>query len=193
VLFVVGLGAVAGVLVGGRLADRLIAHGQVDARIRVGALGFFGAAATLLGALLVPVLAIAFPLLVLAGASLAAPNPPLDAARLDIIPARLWGRAEGVRTLLRQTAQGAAPLLFGLVADAFSGAQVLVTTHEKISASATHGLDYAFLIMLCPLFLNGILLLVARRRYPADVVTAVESERASSLRGRHGTEHVHAS
>jgi predicted MFS family arabinose efflux permease len=179
VLFVVGLGAVAGVLVGGRLADKLISRGQLDARVLVGAFGFFGAAVALLGALLIPVLAIAGPLLVIAGASLAAPNPPLDAARLDIIPSRLWGRAEGVRTLLRQTAQGAAPLLFGLVADGFSGAQVLVTTHEKVSARAAQGLDYAFLIMLCPLLLNGVLLLVTRRRYPADVVTAVESEQAS--------------
>jgi MFS family permease len=178
VLFVVGLGAVAGVLVGGRLADKLISRGQLDARVLVGAFGFFGAAVALLGALLIPLLAIAGPLLVIAGASLAAPNPPLDAARLDIIPSRLWGRAEGVRTLLRQTAQGAAPLLFGLVADGFSGAQVLVTTHEKVSARAAQGLDYAFLIMLCPLLLNGVLLLVTRRRYPADVVTAVESEQA---------------
>lgn len=183
VLFVVGLGAVAGVLVGGRLADRLIARGRLDARVLVGALGFFATAAALLGALLIPLLAIAAPLLVLAGATLAAPNPPLDAARLDIMPSRLWGRAEGVRTLLRQTAQGAAPLLFGLVADAFSGAQVLVTTHEKVSSRAAQGLDYAFLIMLCPLLLNGVLLLVTRRRYPADVVTAVESERASRPRG----------
>jgi MFS family permease len=184
VLFVVGISAVAGVLVGGRLADRLIARGQVDARVVVGALGFFGAAIALLAALLVPVLAIAAPLLVLAGACLAAPNPPLDAARLDIMPSRLWGRAEGVRTLLRQTAQGAAPLLFGLVADAFSGAQVLVTTHEKISSQAAQGLQYAYLIMLCPLLLNGVLLLVTRRRYPADVVTAVESEQASRPRVR---------
>jgi hypothetical protein len=115
----------------------------------------------------------------LAGGAVAAPNPPLDAARLDIMPARLWGRAEGVRTLLRQVAQGAAPLVFGLVADAFSGAQVLVTNKE-ISSRATQGLDYAFLIMLCPLFLAGIVLLFTRRSYPSDVVTAVESERATA-------------
>ena len=95
------------------------------------------------------------------------------------MPALLWGRAEGVRTLLRQSAQGAAPLLFGLVADSFSGAHVLVSTDQKISALATQGLQYAFLLMLCPLLLNGVILLLARRRYPADVVTAVESERAS--------------
>jgi MFS family permease len=180
VLFVVGIGSVGGVLAGGRLADKLIAHGRLDARVLVGALAFFAGAILLLGALVIPVFAIAIPLLVLAGAAVAAPNPPLDAARLDIMPARLWGRAEGVRTLLRQTAQGAAPLVFGLVADAFSGAQVLVTNKE-ISSRATQGLDYAFLIMLGPLFLAGVVLLLARRHYPSDVVTAVESERASKL------------
>lgn len=124
-------------------------------------------------------LLLSVPLLVLAGASLAAPNPPLDAARLDIMPSLLWGRAEGVRTLLRQTAQGAAPLLFGLVADAFSGAHVLVSSDQKISFLATRGLQYAFLLMLCPLLLNGVILLIARRCYPSDVVTAIESERTS--------------
>jgi MFS family permease len=188
VLFVAGIGAIGGVLGGGRLADRLITRGYLDARVLVGALGFFAAVVALLGAVLIPVLALAVPLLVLAGVSLAAPNPPLDAARLDIMPALLWGRAEGVRTLLRQTAQGAAPLVFGLVADAFSGAHVLVTTDQKVSALVTQGLQYAFLLMLCPLLLNGVILLVARRRYPADVVTAIESERAGRLAARAGRE-----
>lgn len=187
VLFVVGMGAVAGVLVSGRLADKLIAGGRLDARVLIGALGFFAGAVALLGALVIPLLALAIPLLVLAGASVAAPNPPLDAARLDIMPSRLWGRAEGVRMLLRQTAQGAAPLVIGLIADAFSGAQVLVT-HERVSARAAQGLDYAFLIMLCPLLVSGILLLAARRRYPADVVTAVESERACRPAARPASE-----
>ena len=45
--------------------------------------------------------AVALPLLTLAAALLGAANPPMDAARLDIIPPALWGRAEAVRTLLR--------------------------------------------------------------------------------------------
>ena len=35
---------------------------------------------------------------------LSAQNPPIDAARLDIMPPLLWGRAEGVRTALRTMA-----------------------------------------------------------------------------------------
>jgi hypothetical protein len=43
-------------------------------------------------------LEIGLPLLWLAGAALYGSNPPLDAARLDIMPHWLWGRAEGVRS-----------------------------------------------------------------------------------------------
>jgi hypothetical protein len=40
------------------------------------------------------------PLLILGAFLLGVPNPPMDAARLDIMHPRLWGRAEGVRTVL---------------------------------------------------------------------------------------------
>jgi sugar phosphate permease len=81
----------------------------------------------------------------------------LEAARLDIVPAGLWGRAEGVRTVLRLVGEAAAPLLFGIVADDFGG-----------RAGTGIGLRNAFLIMLIPLALNGLILLTGRRRYLAD-------------------------
>jgi hypothetical protein len=57
-----------------------------------------------------------------AGAALlSAANPPLNAAKLDIMPAGLWGRAESTRTLLRSLAQGLAPLVFGGLADLIAG------------------------------------------------------------------------
>jgi hypothetical protein len=59
----------------------------------------------------------ALPYLIAAAFCLSAQNPPIDAARLDIMPAPLWGRAESIRTVLRSFAQAAAPLLFGAVAD----------------------------------------------------------------------------
>jgi sugar phosphate permease len=59
--------------------------------------------------------AVALPLLLVGAFLLGAPNPPLDAARLDIMHPRLWGRAEGVRTVLRSLGESAAPLLFGYV------------------------------------------------------------------------------
>jgi MFS family permease len=92
-------------------------------------------------------------------------NPPLDAARLDVMPPSLWGRAEAVRTVLQAAAQAGAPVLFGVLAsDVFGGG---------------HGLRDAFLLSLVPLALSAILLLVVgRRTYPADAATALASATA---------------
>jgi MFS family permease len=177
VLFLAGTGSLAGVLVSGRLADKLIQRGRIDARVLVGAVSYLAAAAFLAPALLLTAIPVALPLLMAAGAALAAPNPPLDAARLDIIPAGLWGRAEGIRTLLRQSAQAAAPLLFGLVADALGGAPA-GQAQQHIAPATTRALQETFLIMLVPLALTGFMLLAARRRYPSDVATAIASERS---------------
>lgn len=177
ILFLAGMGSLAGVLIGGRVADSLIRRGAIDGRIRVAAVAYLAAPALLLPALLFGTLAVAIPFLVLAGAALAAPNPPLDAARLDIMPARLWGRAEGVRTLLRQTAQAGAPLAFGVLADTLGHAAVIASPHH-VSQAATQGLRYTFLIMLVPLAVTGVIVWIARRTYPTDVATAIASERA---------------
>lgn len=186
VLFVAGLGSLAGVLISGRTADRRIRRGHVTSRIVVGGVLYLAAAAFMLPAVLVPSLIIAMPLLILGAAGLSGPNPPIDAARLDIMPGQLWGRAEGVRALLRQTAQAGAPLLFGLLADVIAGTHgnALASGSSKaISAAGAHGLTITFAIMIVPLALNGILLLrVPRRAYPDDVATAIASERAVAER-----------
>ncbi len=179
-LVLAGFGSLAGVLLAGRLADRMIRHGRLNARIVVGAACYLAAAALLLPSLLVPTLVVAAPLLALSAAALSAPNPPLDAARLDIVPARLWGRAEGVRTVLRQIAQAGAPVVFGVIADLFGGGGGGLVSQQHVSAAATRGLQYTFLIMLVPLALNGLFLLAGRRSYPADVATAVASEDRTS-------------
>ena len=106
-------GAMIGTLLSGRITDTMVRRGFVEARVWVPALCYLGAAALLipgvLGSHLTPALWFD-----VAGASLiSAANPPLDAARLDIMPAGLWGRAESVRTFLRSLAQALAPLVFG--------------------------------------------------------------------------------
>ena len=63
----------------------------------------------------------AVPYLIFAALFLSAQNPPLDAARLDIVVPGLWGRAEAVRTMVRTGAQALAPLLFGVVSDYIFG------------------------------------------------------------------------
>jgi len=101
-----------------------------------------------------------------------AANPALDAARLDIVPGALWGRAESLRTVLRLTGEAAAPVTFGFIADEFHGAG------GRTSAT---GLRDAFLIMTIPLLANGLLVWLARRTYPADVAAARGSRRASTV------------
>ena len=176
-LFLAGIGALAGVLVSGRLADKLIQRSRINARVLVGAVSYLAAAALLAPALLLTIVPVALPLLMAAGAALSAPNPPIDAARLDIMPAGLWGRAEGIRTMLRQSAQASAPLLFGLVADLLGGAGA-GRSQQYIPPATTRALQETFLIMLVPIALTGLTLLGARRRYAADVATAIASERS---------------
>lgn len=166
-LVLLGIGALVGVLSGGRIADRLIRHGHATGRVTVGGLGYLAAAMLLLPGIAVPVLGLAAPALLAGTAALRAAVPPLDAARLDIMHHRLWGRAEGVRTLVRTALQAVAPVTFGLTADAFGGTGVGA------------GLEDAFLVMLAPLAVSGVIVLLAVRTYPRDVATAVASEKAT--------------
>jgi MFS family permease len=103
--------------------------------------------------------ATALPYLMAAGFFLSAQNPPLDAARLDIMPPLLWGRAEAVRTLLRALAQALAPLLFGAVSD-------------HVFGGGRSGLQWTFVVMLVPLAASAVLLYHGLRTYPRDVATA---------------------
>jgi hypothetical protein len=117
---------------------------------------------------------------------ISAANPPLDAARLDIMPAGLWGRAESVRTLLRTLGQALAPLLFGAVADLIAGftphqAPIGTKVHGSVSSNTSTGLEYTFLIMLISLGAAGVILLKARFTYPQDVATAAASSEPTAV------------
>ena len=167
------VGALAGVLVGSRLPDRLLARGHPSARIIVAAIALIAAAAIFVPALVLPWLAAALPLYALGSAALSAANPPLDAARLDVINFQFWGRAEGVRTTLRTLAIATAPLLFGVLADQLGGSLPEdAGGPQAIPASAGQGLAETFLIMLIPLAIGGLILLRARRTYPRDARAA---------------------
>jgi MFS family permease len=161
-LLVVGLGSLAGVLAGGQLGDRLLKRGLLNARVLTPAI-----AAALTTVLFVPALltrgaVTAVPYLVAAAFFLGMQNPPLDAARLDIMPPLLWGRAEAVRTMLRSLAMALAPLLFGVVSD-------------DIFGGGRAGLQWTFIVMILPLGTSSWLLFKGLRTYPADVATAAAS------------------
>jgi pentalenolactone synthase len=100
---VVGIGGLAGVFLGGRIADRLLTRGRIRARVLVPAVSLLATSVVFAPAITTTSIALALPLLALAAALLGATNPPLDAARLDIMHSALWGRAEAVRTLLHRS------------------------------------------------------------------------------------------
>jgi MFS family permease len=163
VLLILGAGAVVGVLAGGWLGDRLLRRGNINGRLRVAWFAAVIAAIAFIPALATHKVLHAIPFLMLAALGLSGQNPPLDAARLDIMPAGLWGRAEGVRTLLRTLAQSVAPPLFGFTADVIFG-------------GGKGALRWTFLVMLIPLAINAVWLFRATRTYPRDVATAAATQ-----------------
>jgi hypothetical protein len=126
-----------------------------------------------------------------AGAALiSAANPPLQAARLDVVPAGLWGRAQSALTVVRSLAQAVAPLAFGAVSQLVAGivpSQAPIGTHVGApSTSTSTGLEVTFLIMLAALLAAGWLLFRARRTFASDVATAAASEPGASSPPRPG-------
>ena len=158
-LLVVGLGAVVGVLTGGPLGDALLHRGRINGRVMVAAVAASATVVLFIPALITHSALTALPYIVLAAVMLSAQNPPIDAARLDIMPPWLWGRAEGVRNLIRTGAQALAPVLFG----AFS---------QYVFGGGSAGLRWTFLVMMLPLTASAVFLFAAARRYPVDVATA---------------------
>jgi MFS family permease len=176
VLGVLVVGAVIGTLLAGPVTDLLTRHGQLAARVWVPAVCNLAAGAVLIPGFLVSSLGEAIIFCFLGTALISAANPPLDAARLDIMPSGLWGRAESSRTFLRSIAQAVAPLAFGGVADLIAGFtphQAPVGTHTGEIASGTGtGLQVSFLVMLISLLAAGWFLWRGRASYPRDVATA---------------------
>lgn len=183
VLAALVVGAMIGTLVSGRVTDLMVRRGFLEARVWVPAACYLGAAALLIPGFLSSHLTPALWFDVAGAGLLSAANPPLDAARLDIMPAGLWGRAESVRTFIRSLAQALAPLLFGGLADLIAGIapqQAPIGTHPHTPSSNTAtGLEFSFLILLVALISAGVFLYRARSTYPEDVATAGASQQGA--------------
>jgi MFS family permease len=167
VLLAVGAAGVIGVLVGGALGDFFLHRGFLNGRILVSAIAATAAVFLFVPAIFIRSPLAALPYISLAALALSAQNPPIDAARLDIVHPLLWGRAEGIRTALRTLAQATAPLLFGAVSDYVFG-------------GGRSALQWTFALMLLPLAASAYFLYKALRTYPRDVATAAASTAASS-------------
>jgi MFS family permease len=161
-LLVLGGGAILGVLVSGNLSDRLLKRGFLNSRIVVAGVCALAATVLFVPGLTTRSAVTAVPYLALAALFLSAQNPPIDAARLDIVPALLWGRAEAIRTVLRSLAQSLAPLFFGV-------------TSDHVFGGGRGGLQWTFGFMLITMGASGVILLRATRTYPRDVATAAAS------------------
>ena len=161
-LLVAGIGAIGGILAGGRIGDWLLSRGHVNGRLVVSSWSYVVVVGALVPAFLLGSLWAALPFYVLGAAALSAPIPTLDAVRLDVVHPQLWGRAEGVRTLLLIVAEAGAPLLFGILADTLAGGGV-------------QGLRWTFLLALATLLVSAACLQWARRFYPRELAAAKES------------------
>jgi MFS family permease len=177
-------GALIGTLVSGRLTDHLVRRGWVEARVWVPGISYLAAAGLLIPGIVSTHLTPAVWFDVAGAGMLAAANPPLDAARLDIMPPGLWGRAESTRTVLRSLSQAIAPLVFGGLADLIAGIapkQAPIGTHPVVSPGEARGLQISFLLLLGTLAAGGVFLLKARDTYPRDVATAAASNQGSAV------------
>lgn len=184
---VIAVGAIAGVVLGGRLADQLLRRGHNTARVAVAAVAFAASALVLAPGLLTTTLALSFPLFVLAAAALGAANPAMDAARLDVMPGYLWGRAEGIRAVPRTLLQGVAPMVLGAVSGFFGAsglglASGIRTSGVRASSGAGHGLAISFLLLSALLVVAAGVLAWGRRHYLADLRAVKDAADAGSGR-----------
>src|SRR5262249_38299017 len=111
------VGAIVGMLWGGRLGDRLVGAGRPAGRGEVAA-----AAQIVGGLLLVPAFAVHSTLAVLllvgfGAVTLTMPNGPLAALRADVLHPDIRGRAAAIQSVLYAAAAAASPLVIGLISD----------------------------------------------------------------------------
>jgi predicted MFS family arabinose efflux permease len=192
-IVVIGGGALVGVYAGGRFADRLLRRGHLRSRVVVPAVCLLALPPVLGLGIATSSVAIALPLLIFGAFLLGAPNPALDAARLDIMPPQLWGRAEAVRTALRSGLEAAAPLLFGYVSQYIFGGPGSSASNgggsgSGVTTANSAGLEYTFLIFLGALLAAGLLALAGLRTYARDTATATASARAIDEAAENGGE-----
>ena len=161
-LSLLALGGLAGVLLSGWLADYLTFRGFRAGRVLIG--GFARLISVPLFVLTfvitsTPIMLVTF---TLASMCLVAPQAPLNAARADVLHARLRGRGTATDVVLQSVCAAIAPTLVGVMADA-------------------HSLRFAFLALVPLMAVSSVLLLLAVRPYVREERRLREIVRAEAL------------
>jgi MFS family permease len=160
---VLGAGSAVGILAGGMLADRLLRHGHVNARVYVAAFGAIGATLVLVPAFASTNLLVSAPLLFVGGVLLTIPIAPAEALCTDVVIPELRGRGAMLRQVVR-TASWAGPYLIGVISD-------------QIAPNTALGLRWA-IVVACPFYaLGGLIMLGAARYYPRDIAYVIAHTR----------------
>ena len=160
---VIGAGAVLGLLLGGEVADRLLARGDVNARVHVVTVASVLASVFLLPAFLSTSLAVAAACLFFGSLFLTMPVAPAEALVTDVVPGELRGRAASVRSVVRALAALSPPIV-GVLSEA-----------TDLSTA---------LAIVSPLYaIGGLLMLLAAKSYPADLAVVATEARASVSSG----------
>ena len=162
-LIIIGVGGILGVVLGGWISEWFLRRKWFATRVVLPGIALFLSVLFFGPAIWTTSVVLGITLLTFGGAMLGAANPPIDAARLDIMHPRLWGRAESGRMALRAMLEGGAPLLFGAL--------------STWLGDSNSGLERTYLLMLIPLLIASSLAIPARRTYPRDVATAGASAR----------------
>lgn len=155
-VLMITLSLAVGVLVGGPAGDRLLRRHGASGRLPLVLVAFGGSLIFIVPALASSALAVTVPLLIVGGLLLGSANPALDASRIEVVPALLLGRAEAIRTALKDGADATAPLLFGVL-----GVNI--------------GLQNTFLLMSSALGFAFVFCVMAVRSYPRDVISVAPS------------------
>jgi MFS family permease len=173
-------GAAIGTVAGGHASDRMLERGNLGARVWFPGACYIAAAGVLIPAIVGSRLSTAVWFTIGGAGLIEAANPAIQAARLDVMPSGLWGRASSALTFVRSLTQAAAPLAFGGLSDLVAGIvpqQTPIGTHPHVpSSSAATGLEVSFLLMLAALVAGGVLLFRARTTFASDVASAAASE-----------------
>jgi len=154
---VLGLGAFAGVLGGGYLADLLLRRGMLRARLYVTAAGYAGAGAVYMLAFATTKLWVAAPLLAVASGLSTIALGPSFALLMDVTPAPLRSQASAALNVL-QASGALGPLLIGILSSAFG---------ENLRLA---------LLCVSPFYLIGAVVVFAARTTFVEEVAAVVAE-----------------